>query len=243
MLIGILQTGAAPDDLRAPLGDYPAMFEALLDGQGFTFRTWNVEQMDFPAGVTEADGWLITGSRHGAYEDHPFIAPLEAFIREAHAQGIPMVGICFGHQIMAQAMGGKVEKFDKGWSVGATDYDMAGQKVTLNAWHQDQVTRVPASAQVVGHSDFCKNAALLYDDRMFSLQPHPEFLPAFVEGLMRTRGQGIVPEALLQTARTRLSDPLSSAAIARQIGEFLHTAMKGRIQERGTPAPQEARHG
>ena len=65
----------------------------------------------FPEGIHDADGWLITGSRHGAYEDHPWIPPLEEFIRDAYAAQVPLVGICFGHQIIAQAMGGKVEKY------------------------------------------------------------------------------------------------------------------------------------
>jgi GMP synthase-like glutamine amidotransferase len=116
MQIGILQTGQSPDALRDDAGDYPDMFERLLAGQGFTFRTWHVEAMDFPASVHDMDGWLITGSRHGAYEDHPFIAPLEAFIRDAYAAHVPMVGVCFGHQIIAQAMGGKVERYAGGWS-------------------------------------------------------------------------------------------------------------------------------
>ena len=101
MLIGILQTGQAPDQLMAEGGDYPDMFERLLAGHGFRFRTWRVEHMEFPADVLDADGWLITGSRHGAYEQHPFIAPLEAFIRAAYAAAVPVVGVCFGHQILS----------------------------------------------------------------------------------------------------------------------------------------------
>jgi GMP synthase-like glutamine amidotransferase len=109
MLIGILQTGASPDALRDDFGDYPDFFEQLLAGRGLTFRRFRVETMEFPASVSACDGWLITGSRHGAYEDHPFIKPLESFIRDAYDARIPVVGICFGHQIIAQAMGGKVE--------------------------------------------------------------------------------------------------------------------------------------
>ncbi|MDA3887591.1 MAG: type 1 glutamine amidotransferase, partial [Allgaiera sp.] len=162
MRIGILQTGEAPEALRGQSGDYPAMFERLLEGHGFTFRTWRVIDMDLPESPEAADGWLITGSRHGAYEDHPWIAPLEDFIRAVHAARVPMVGICFGHQIIAQALGGKVEKFPGGWAVGPQDYDFQGRKVTLNAWHQDQVTRAPESARQVGSSPFCANAALAY---------------------------------------------------------------------------------
>ncbi|MEZ5796826.1 MAG: type 1 glutamine amidotransferase [Paracoccaceae bacterium] len=219
MKIGILQTGESPEALREQ-GDYPDFFERLLADRGLTFRRYAVLHMDFPASVSECDGWLITGSRFGAYEDHPFIRPLENFIRAAYAARIPVVGICFGHQIIAQAMGGRVEKYAGGWSVGPTDYDFGGEKLTLNAWHQDQVTAVPPGAQVVASSDFCQNAALLYDDRMFSVQPHPEFRPEFVDGLMRTRGPGLVPDALMAEARTRLGDRLDDTTMAGRIAAF-----------------------
>ena len=237
MLIGILQTGAAPDQLKPASGDYPDMFQRLLADQGFEFRTWHVEAMDFPENIHAADGWLITGSRHGAYEDHPFIPLLEAFIRDAYGAHVPVVGICFGHQIIAQAMGGKVEQFHKGWSVGPTDYDFDGQKITLNAWHRDQVTRAPEAAQVIARNEFCENAALLYDDRMFTVQAHPEFGPDFVDGLMRTRGPGLVPDPLMAAARARLGNPLDAKSIAARIGDFFRA-------KSGTKAVQsEAAHG
>lgn len=220
MLIGILQTGLAPDVLIEESGDYPDMFKTLLAGNGFEFRTYRVLDGEFPASVAECDGWLITGSRHGAYEDHAWIPPLEAFIRASYEAHVPMVGICFGHQIIAQAMGGKVEKYAGGWAVGATDYDFDGQKTRLNAWHQDQVTQVPANAKVVGSNDFCTNAALLYDDRVFTVQAHPEFRPDFVDGLMQTRGKGLVPPERLEAATARLSDPLSDQTIAARIAAF-----------------------
>jgi GMP synthase-like glutamine amidotransferase len=220
MRIGILQTGQAPDALKPEAGDYPDMFERLLDGHGFTFSRWHVEAMQFPAGVHAADGWLITGSRHGAYEDHPFIPPLEDFIRQAYAAGVPVVGVCFGHQIIAQAMGGRVERHAAGWAVGPTDYDFGGERMTLNAWHRDQVTAVPGGAQVVAGNDFCANAALLYDDRMFSVQAHPEFRPDFVEGLMRTRGPGLVPDPLMAAARARAGETLDAPGMAGRIAAF-----------------------
>ena len=222
MLIGILQTGEAPDALRDASGDYPDMFHSLLAGRGFTFRTWRVVDMAFPADLHQAQGWLITGSRHGAYEDHAFIPPLEAFIRNAYAARVPVVGVCFGHQIIAQAMGGRVEKFAGGWSVGATDYDFEGETVTLNAWHQDQVTAPPEGARVIASNDFCANAALLYDDRMLTVQAHPEFQPAFIDGLMQARGRGLVPEPLLAGAAQRLNDPLDTAPMADRIAAFFH---------------------
>lgn len=220
MLIGILQTGLAPDALSPQMGDYPDMFARLLDGHGFTFRTYKVVEGEFPKGVKDCEGWLITGSRHGVYEDHPWIAPLEQFIRDAFATRVPVVGICFGHQIVAQAMGGKVERYDAGWAIGATDYDFAGERVTLNAWHRDQVVTAPEGAKVVATNDFCANAALLYDDCAFTVQAHPEFRPEFVDGLMKTRGKGLVPDEVMAAAASRLADPLQDKTMAGRIAAF-----------------------
>ena len=223
MLIGILQTGRAPDALRTEHGDYPDMFTRLLAGRGFDFRTWHVEEMQFPGSVHDAEGWLITGSRHGAYEDHPFIPPLEDFLRRAYAEGVPIAGICFGHQILAQALGGKVEKYAGGWSVGPTDYDFGGETVTVNAWHQDQVVEKPPEAEVIATSPFCRYAGLAYGNRALTVQPHPEFGDAFVDGLMKTRGKGLVPDHLMAAATERLGRPNSSAAIADRIADFFHS--------------------
>ncbi len=220
MLIGILQTGLAPEALAPTMGDYPDMFARLLEGHGFTFRTYKVVEGEFPASVTDCEGWLITGSRHGVYEDHPWIPPLEQFIRDSFAAHVPMVGICFGHQIIAQAMGGKVERYAGGWAVGATDYDFGGEKITLNAWHRDQVTKTPANAKVIATNDFCTNAALLYDDKALTVQAHPEFRPEFVDGLMKTRGKGLVPDEVMAEATTKLGAPLQDKTMAARIAAF-----------------------
>lgn len=220
MRIGILQTGLAPEALAPEMGDYPDMFARLLDGHGFSFRTWKVVEGDFPAGVHDADGWLITGSRHGVYEDHPWIPPLEQFIRDSFAARVPVVGICFGHQIVAQAMGGKVERYTGGWAVGATDYDFGGETIRLNAWHRDQVVQAPAGAKVIATNDFCTNAALLYDDRALTVQAHPEFRPEFVDGLMKTRGKGLVPDEVMAEAAARLDMPLQDRTMAGRIAAF-----------------------
>lgn len=220
MRIGILQTGLAPDALAPAFGEYPEMFQRLLAGHGFTFQTYGVVNGEMPASATECDGWLITGSRHGVYEDHPWIAPLEQLIREAYSAHVPVVGICFGHQIVAQAMGGRVEKYAGGWAVGATEYDFDGQAMTLNAWHQDQVVEAPKGAKVIASNDFCANAALLYDNRALTIQAHPEYGPDFINGLIQTRGRGVVPDQILSDATARLDTPLADHAIANQIAAF-----------------------
>ena len=220
MRIGILQTGHVADDLIPESGDYPEIFARFLAGHGFEFVTYAVCDGLFPEGPDVAEGWLITGSKHGAYEAHDWIPPLEALIRAIHDSGKPLVGICFGHQIIAQALGGRVEKFGGGWSVGRQDYVLNGNRYSLNAWHQDQVVDAPEAASVVATSDFCQNAGLLYGDRAFTLQPHPEINATYLRGLLDKRAPGVVPDALRDAARNALGQPTDSAALSDMIALF-----------------------
>ena len=219
MHIGILQTGHSPDALIAQTGDYAQLFERLLADQDLTFATFSVVDMEFPANTAEADGWLITGSRHGAYEDLPFIAPLMEFLREVHAAEIPIVGICFGHQILARALGGTVEKFQGGWVAGRQVYDWGGRAVALHAWHQDQVTIPPEGSETLASGPNCAHAALLYPGRAFTVQPHPEFERSFIEGLIEHRGAAL-PKDRLAAAEASLGPAVQNAELAAMIGRF-----------------------
>ncbi len=226
MKIGILQTGHAPDAVQADGGDYPAMFARILDGQGFEFQTYDVTAMQFPAAPDDCDGWIITGSRHGAYEPHPWIAPLEQLIRDIYAAHRPLVGVCFGHQIIAQALGGTVEKFSGGWSAGKVDYQFDdGRTMAMNAWHQDQVTRLPKGARTIARSDFCEHAALVYGDDILTIQPHPEFDGTTIGHLIDIRG-ALLPSDVLDRARAGLDQPTDAGDFANQMAQFLKRGAK-----------------
>ena len=223
MRIGILQAGHVPDALRPAHDDYDRMFERLLADEGLAFESFDVERMVFPDGPDRCDGWLVTGSRHGVYEDHPFIPPLEDFLRACVAADRPVVGICFGHQIVAQALGGRVEKFRGGWSVGRRRYEAPGGPLALNAWHQDQVVEAPDGAVAVAQSDFCANAVLAYGRRAWTIQPHPEFSDAVIGALVENRrGTGTYPDALLDAAARDAAAgvPSDAARVAAAIGRF-----------------------
>ena len=227
--LGILQAGRSPEELVHRYPDYDQLFVHLLGKEAFNYRTWAVLDNEFPDSLDEADAWLITGSRYGAYEEHDWIAPLETLIRDIYARGTPMVGICFGHQIIAQALGGKVEKFAGGWSVGRVEYaldnsvwgEASEASTPLMAFHQDQVVRVPEGAVNVGSSSFCENAALLYDSRILTIQPHPEFDKAFVNELLKARS-AILPTDVLHEANQTLHEPLRRDGIANSLREFLN---------------------
>ncbi|MFK5980116.1 MAG: type 1 glutamine amidotransferase [Rhizobiaceae bacterium] len=221
MKIGILQTGHLPPELNEKHGPYLNMFSKLLDGHGFSFTNYAVVDNEFPQSVDEMDGWLITGSRFGVYDDLDWIPLLEDFIRRAYEANIPTIGICFGHQLMAQALGGKVEKFASGWSAGHTDYDLVGEEgKSLIAMHQDQVTEIPEGATVIASNDFCANAGLAYKNNALSFQPHPEFTPEFTEDLIRSRAGTVFSQEFADEALAKIHNPNDSKTIADRMAKF-----------------------
>jgi len=217
--IGILETGRLPDDIAQVHGDYPALFRQWLAPLGTNFQTFAAIDGVLPDGPKACDLWVITGSRHGAYEDHSWIPPLENFIRASRDYGQKMVGICFGHQIIAQALGGVVEKSAKGWGLGVHDYKTRNwpgvtPELKLQAYHQDQVVRAPDSATNIATSDFCEHAALWYPGFALTVQGHPEMSAGFVSDLLASsRGVKLGPE-LVRHARETVGNNTTRAALA-----------------------------
>jgi GMP synthase-like glutamine amidotransferase len=194
MNVGILVTGRPPGDLAARFGDYPAMFARLL-GPGFETTAYDLATGELPARPESHEAYLITGSRAGVYEDHPWIEPLKAFLRAAEGKA-KLVGICFGHQIMAEAFGGSVEKSDHGWRVGLQTYHVVhrapwmdeGATFAIPASHQDQIVVPPPAAQLLARGERGPFALLAYRDQpAISFQAHPEFAPDFAKALIGQR--------------------------------------------------------
>ncbi|HEX3675892.1 MAG TPA: type 1 glutamine amidotransferase [Sphingomicrobium sp.] len=223
MKLAILETGRPPGDLAQEFGDYPAMFAALL-GSEFEIERFDVEKCELPQPDAH-EAYLITGSPAGVYDPFPWIEPLRWFIRSAKSS--KMVGVCFGHQIMAEALGGHVEKSDKGWGAGLHRYtivrsepwiDTAGT-IAIPASHQDQVTAQPPGTEVVAASDFTPFAALAWTDRpAISFQFHPEFSPAFARALIEKR-YDLVPDP--EAAIASLDAPNDNGRVAGWMRRFL----------------------
>ena len=227
MKIGLLETGEPPQALQPEFGRYGGMFQDLL-GPGHDYVTYDVQAGDLPADPGECDAYIVTGSSAGVYEDLPWIAPLKAFLVEARSQ--PLVGICFGHQVMAEAFGGKVLKSDKGWGVGLQAYEVAAPQpwmdgapvVAVPGSHQDQVVQIPPGARAVAGSAFTPAGILVYDDRpAISMQFHPEFDPAYAAALIEARRGGRFPDAQADAAIASLDQANDRARVAAWIEAFL----------------------
>lgn len=235
MRILILETGVPPADLAARYGGYPEMLRRLIaprlpEAEFVTARVFEGEKPPPPALV---DATLITGSPAGVYDGHDWIDPLKDHIRAAAALRRPQVGICFGHQIMAEAFGGRVEKSDKGWGVGVHRYDIEAQapwmapgrsRIACAVSHQDQVVALPRTARRLGGSAFCENGVLAYDHApAISFQMHPEFDVSFGRDLLNAR-RGRIAAPLVEDGLASYAGATDREIIAQWIAAFYRSA-------------------
>ena len=224
MTIGILECGVPPAALVPRFGSYGAMMGQML-GPHRSTRTFAVSEGVLPPDVTACAAYVLTGSAAGVYDDLPWIAELIDFLRRARGQA-KLVGICFGHQAMAEAFGGAVVKSPKGWSVGLHRYEVVQSApwmdgpahVDVAASHQDQVVTCPPDARVTLASAFTPFAGLDYGDAL-SFQFHPEFSAAYATALIEARAE--VYSDLAGPAIASYSQPNDGAVVGRWIDRFL----------------------
>jgi GMP synthase-like glutamine amidotransferase len=226
--IGLLVTGAPPAALQPRFGDYPAMFRALL-GEEHAYTGYAVAAGELPADPAAHEAYAITGSACGVYDGDPWITEAMTFLNRAKGRA-KLVGICFGHQLMAQAFGGQVEKSAKGWGVGLHTYTVEkhaawmdeARTIAIPVSHQDQVVELPPAAEVLAGSDFTPNGVLAYRDQpAISFQCHPEFEPAYAKALIENRRGVRYPEAMAEAALASLDAPNDRARVAGWIRRFL----------------------
>lgn len=224
MRIGILQCGEIPEDLAAVHGRIGPMMRRLLP-PGRDAILHDVTTGRMPESPTDCDAWLLTGSAAGVYDALPWIAPLKEFLRAARGR-TKLVGICFGHQVMAEAFGGRVIKSPKGWGIGLHRYQVREAApwmadtapVHVAASHQDQVVVAPPGAGICLASDFTPFAGLDYGDAI-SFQCHPEFTPEFSIALLEARRD--LHGAAADAAARSLRAPDDAPRMRAWIGRFL----------------------
>lgn len=227
MRIAILETGYPPEHLIAEHGTYPDMLRRWL-GADFTYEVFDVQQGPPPPDPGRFDAVAVMGSPSGVYDPDPWIARLLDWIADARGR-TKLMGVCFGHQAIAQALGGEVRKAEVGWGLGLHAYqlvarepwmDVGPEVVAIPASHQDQVLVAPPSARVVARSAFTPHAVLAYGDDALSFQCHPEFTTAYARALVERR-RGQVEDAALDAANASLEAGNDNSRLADWARRFL----------------------
>ncbi len=233
MRIGILKTDAVREELVGEFGEYPDMFKTLLApvAPDFEWVVYDVEHGEYPEDIDEVDAYLITGSKSSVYWDEDWIHRLSDFVRDIHEHKKKMVGICFGHQMVAHALGGKTEKSEKGWGIGAHEalfqhmpewHDGEDPEFFIAVTHQDQIVEPAPGTRVLAGSEFCEHAVCQLGEHILTLQGHPEFVKGYQDSLLEIRRES-VGEETYQAGKESLERELDSPRVAHWLVRFLRS--------------------
>src|SRR5215813_7196623 len=221
MNIGLLECDHVLERFRHIAGDYREMFAALFDRHApqISLHAFDVCNGEFPPSLDACDAYLTTGSRFSAYDDVDWIHALKNFARRVHEAKRPFVGVCFGHQLIAEALGGRVARAVE---IIRRELWMRPEqsRCALQYMHQDQVERLPEDGVVIGRSDHCPVAIFRVGDSTLGIQAHPEFPKAYSEALLLDRVERIGEERV-KAALASLGQPTDEPVVAKWIVEFL----------------------
>lgn len=231
MKLGLLKCDSVSEPFVKKHGQYPKMFVDLLLPvvPDIEWVIYDVEHGFFPSDIDAVDAYVITGSRHGVNDGHEWISQLEEFVRLLHHRQKKVIGICFGHQLIAKALGGKVIKSPKGWGVGINQSQMFQQKSWMHPFqnqfnliisHQDQVVELPKDAEVLAGNDFCPYYMLQIGNNLLTIQGHPEFTKEYSRDLMLSR-EDTINEAEFIRGMDSLQRPKDDRLIAQWMIRFL----------------------
>lgn len=228
--LGLLACDSIWEPLRSRHGDYAEMFTAWLRATGADFElvSYAAHEGHLPAHLDDCDAWIVSGSRAGVYEPLPWIAPLSAFVQALHAARRRVLGVCFGHQLLAQALGGRTARAAGGWGLGNIALTLrdelawapARRALDLYMAHQDQVVTLPPGARWLAAATHCPHAMFALDAHVLGLQPHPEFTAAFMRDMTQDP-HFEVPDALRGSALESYQRPSDSALVGRWAAGFL----------------------
>lgn len=232
--VGILETGSPPPPLHERFGSYSAMVQELL-GPQYEFATFDVRSGELPSHAESCAAYVITGSASGVYDGDAWIDALKDFVRDASGSRA-LIGICFGHQLLAEAFGGKVIKSPRGWGIGLHRYAVQDRatwmddapSIAVPASHQDQVVQLPADARVLGGSEFTPYGIVEYPQRRaMSLQSHPEFTPEYAAALIELRRSSKYSPEQADRALDTLREPNDRGRVGRWLAQFLRSNARG----------------
>ena len=237
MRIGLLQCDDVMESLQVTHGNYPEMFNELLltrypDAQ---IRVYRCMDGELPQDLNECDAYITSGSKFGVNDGLPWIDALQECVARMWEQGTPLVGVCFGHQLMAKALGGEVTKSPKGWGVGVSFNQVLVRKNWMKPWqdkldlvvsHQDQVSLLPPQAEILASSEFCPYYLVQYGQHFMSVQGHPEFCKGYSRDLMDAR-RGVIAHARLREGQASLSAEVDASVMSSWIINFMQEALAG----------------
>lgn len=241
--LAILRTDEVLARFQPAHGDYPAMFERLISQAAaaheppvrVSLSCYDARCPETLPGPGDHRAYLVTGSRNSVYDDEPWIRQLAEFLREALARGSRVIGICFGHQLIAHFFGGRTAPAEGGWAVGVQENRIVSREPWMNggsdrlnliASHKDQVVKMPEGAKLIATSDFCPVAGFVMGDRVMTLQGHPEFQREYSRDLMTMRRE-ILGESVFDAGMTSLAKETDENRVGRWIVEFLLAGAAG----------------
>lgn len=240
MKIGILKVDSVLPEFRNRHGDYPQMLVQILqrnsmqDKRKLRFKTFDVEKGDYPTHVDDFDGYIIPGSRKSVYDKDYWIEALKEFVIALDAKKKKLVGVCFGHQLIAEVLGGKTERCDRGWGVGVHETQIHNppwftqnqpKTCSLTVSHRDQVSILPNRAELIASNKFCPHSMYVIEKHIFSMQGHPEFTLQYAMDLLKARRE-ILGESTYNNALKSFSISTDRNAVAAWIVEFFLTRVK-----------------
>lgn len=230
MKIGLLKCDIIKKELLHIAGDCSDFFIDLFSryAPNVSLEIYDVQNGRYPNSLDECEGYITTGSAYSVYDAEPWIRRFQEFVRELHQNSVKLVGICFGHQMIAEALGGKCEKSEQGWGVGVKNVSIISKKAwmkpELNSYslivsHRDQVCRLPEGSEVLGTSAYCPNSMFMVGDHFLGIQGHPEFTAAYTDALILSRLEKI-GKTKAEHARESLKEEVQSDVITRWIENF-----------------------
>lgn len=235
MKLAILETDALRPSLRDDYQGYGHMFQNLFHGAGVAWEmpVFSVIDGHYPERLDDYDAFLVTGSQHDAFADTDWIVRLRDYVVTLFEAGKPIIGICFGHQLVAHALGGEAGRASSGWGMGIMEYQCADQPafidttepVSLLVSHRDQVNRLPPGAQLLLSSDFCPYAAFYIGDKVLCFQGHPEFTRDYAQALLTFRQEALDADHLAEVVASYQNDH-QGARIARWMKTFLESTQR-----------------
>ena len=237
MRIGILLACEDTSELAEMFPNDGVKFKNLLlpHCEGWHLDVLEAFNSELPADPAEYDGYIVTGSPESVNSRAPWVSELLDFIQLAARDAVPLFGACFGHQAIAKALGGEVEKNAGGWSAGVAETRFLASEdwmsprrsaIRLHAMHSEQVVRLPAGARIVGTSEDCPAAAYAIGGSIFATQYHPELPAEFMRALIdRVRGRLLSP-AEAARALEQIDEGADGDGFAAWIARFFESAAR-----------------